>query len=245
MKRLRADAFRARPAEAPLASRDEFLTLFAHEVRAPIAAVAGAAHALEHRWRALSDEQRDSLLAVITSAAERLAALVEDVRDPSAVESGQFAYRFQVVDAAAAIRSAAAAASVLREGVRVRAHACDELPEVLADPGRLAQALANLLDNAVAHSPDGGSVDVGVHASGGRVRIEVSDEGPGIPPEHQERVFAKFARAGGRNGGKAGNGLGLFVARSIAEAHGGSLTVRSAPGEGSTFTLELPSRCPA
>ncbi len=100
--------------------------------------------------------------------------------------------------------------------------------------------LANLIDNAVKYSPDGAEVQVAAVASSGVIRISVQDEGPGIARDQQERIFEKFGRVDVAGVSKPGTGLGLFIARSIAEAHGGSLEVRSSPDAGATFTLTLP-----
>jgi signal transduction histidine kinase len=101
--------------------------------------------------------------------------------------------------------------------------------------------LANLIDNAVKYSPAGERVEVSAAADDGLVRVAVRDRGPGIAREHQQLIFEKFGRARADRKAKPGTGLGLFIARSIAEAHGGSLDVRSAPRQGATFTLSLPA----
>jgi signal transduction histidine kinase len=113
------------------------------------------------------------------------------------------------------------------------------LPHVSGDRGRLRQVLGNLIDNAVKFSPDGGTVEVAATASNGHVQVAVTDHGEGIPTEHQEKIFEQFGRVDGTN--KPGSGLGLYIARAIAEAHGGTLEVSSAPGHGATFTLTLPA----
>jgi signal transduction histidine kinase len=101
--------------------------------------------------------------------------------------------------------------------------------------------LANVIDNAVKYSDPGDEVVVEAESANGRLVIEVSDRGPGIAPQHQKLIFEKFGRIETGETAKPGTGLGLFIARSIAEAHGGSLTVRSHPEqEGATFTLQLP-----
>jgi signal transduction histidine kinase len=100
--------------------------------------------------------------------------------------------------------------------------------------------LTNLIDNAVKYSPAGGAVEVATYADDGTVRVDVRDEGPGIAREDQQLIFEKFGRVDVAGGRKPGTGLGLFIARSIAEAHGGALRVRSTPARGATFTLELP-----
>jgi two-component system sensor histidine kinase SenX3 len=101
--------------------------------------------------------------------------------------------------------------------------------------------LGNLIDNAVKYSPEDGKVEVTAVLAEGRVRIAVRDDGPGIPREQQERIFEKFGRADVPGSSKPGSGLGLFIARSIAEAHGGTLEVSSVPREGATFVLTLPA----
>jgi signal transduction histidine kinase len=123
--------------------------------------------------------------------------------------------------------------------VTVVAHTEWQLPNVRGDRERLRQVLQNLLENAVKYSRAGEEIDVRTWAKNGRVHVAVEDTGPGIPREQHGLIFERFGRAN-VGLGKPGTGLGLFIARSIAEAHGGRLTVESAPGEGATFTLELP-----
>jgi two-component system, OmpR family, sensor kinase len=114
------------------------------------------------------------------------------------------------------------------------------LPHVRGDRERLRQVIQNLVDNAVKYSSAGGRVRVSAIADNGHVLIDVHDEGPGIPPEDQQLIFEKFGRSSGGTA-KPGTGLGLFIARSIAEAHGGTLEVESVPDQGSVFRLELPA----
>jgi signal transduction histidine kinase len=113
------------------------------------------------------------------------------------------------------------------------------LPRVRADAERLRQVVSNLIDNAVKYSPAGEPVEVSVAQRNGALVVSVSDRGPGIRPEDQRLIFEKFGRVAD-GGSKPGTGLGLFIARSIAEAHGGELRVSSAPGRGSTFSVTLP-----
>jgi signal transduction histidine kinase len=124
--------------------------------------------------------------------------------------------------------------------VRIRADVAEELPHIRGDAERLRQVLQNLIDNAVKYSPVGDEVEVRARRANGRVLIEVSDHGPGIPLDQQRLIFEKFGRADVAGGSKPGTGLGLFIARSIAEAHGGTLDVDSRPEAGSTFRLSLP-----
>jgi signal transduction histidine kinase len=122
--------------------------------------------------------------------------------------------------------------------VAVRATVQRPLPTVRGDGVRLRQVVSNLIDNAVKYSDAGAEVEVEVATLNSDMLVRVRDHGPGIPRDQQRLIFEKFGRV--RGSSKPGSGLGLFIARSIAEAHGGSVEVRSVPGEGSTFTLSLP-----
>jgi signal transduction histidine kinase len=127
-----------------------------------------------------------------------------------------------------------------QDEVPVVAHLPAQAPPIRADRERLRQVLGNLIDNAVKYSPTGAPVEVRLVPVDGFVQISVQDRGPGIRQEDQQLVFEKFGRVSG-GVSKPGTGLGLFIARSIAEAHGGALSVSSAPGRGATFTLKLPA----
>jgi signal transduction histidine kinase len=223
------------------ALRADFVSLVSHELRSPMAAVIGAARTLEQRWRELSPEQRESFLSLIADETSRLATLIGDVLDTSRIEAGTFTYVFADVDVGELVRETVAAAAVGQDEVQVSANVRGSLPAVRGDRERLKQVLVNLIDNAVKYSADGGEVSVAAVAADGGVRVEVTDAGPGIAREHQKAIFEKFGRVRSSGPGKPGTGLGLFIARSIVEAHGGTLDVRSQPGRGSIFTLALPS----
>ncbi len=199
----------------------------------------GSARTLQARWRELSPEHRESFLALIADETSRLATLIGDVLDTSRIDAGTFTYTFDEVDVGVLVQESVATAALGQDEVQVRAGASGPLPQVRGDPERLRQVLANLIDNAVKYSDAGDDVDVRASSANGLVRVEVRDRGPGVPREQQRLIFEKFGRAKGR-GAKPGTGLGLFIARSIVEAHGGTLEVRSTPGEGATFVLELP-----
>jgi signal transduction histidine kinase len=222
------------------ALRADFVSLVSHELRSPLAAVIGSAKTLHDRWRELAPEQRESFLALIEHETNRLAELVSDVLDTSRIESGQFSYSFADVDLGELVNESAAAAESGQDEVKIRSQVHRPLPLVRGDRERLRQVLTNLLDNAVKYSPAGEEVEVEALAVDGRINIEVRDRGPGVDPEHQALIFEKFGRVSGEHA-KPGTGLGLFIARSIAQAHGGSLEVHSRPGRGAAFTLELPA----
>jgi signal transduction histidine kinase len=220
------------------ALRADFVSLVSHELRGPMAAVIGSALTLQQRWRELRPEQREAFLAVIADETTRLSVLVGDVLDTSRIEAGTFGYTFSDVDLAEIVRDAVAAAEIGQDEVRLTTDLAQSLPHVRGDADRLRQLVDNLISNAVKFSAAGGEVRVQARADDGRVIVRVDDDGPGIPLEEQDEIFEKFGRAVGST--KPGTGLGLFLARSFAEAHGGSLEVDSTPGEGSAFTLTIP-----
>jgi signal transduction histidine kinase len=220
------------------ALRADFVSLVSHELRSPMAAVIGSARTLQQRWRELSAEQREAFLALIADETTRLANLIGEVLDTSRIEAGTFSYAFSDVDLGVLVEETVATAAVAQDEVRVNA-SVRSVPQIRADPERLRQVVANLIDNAVKYSSAGDTVDVEVGSTEDSVVVAVRDHGPGIARDQQGLIFEKFGRAKG-NGVKPGSGLGLFIARSIAEAHGGTLDVTSAPGRGATFILELP-----
>jgi signal transduction histidine kinase len=220
------------------ALRADFVSLVSHELRSPMAAVIGAARTLESRWRELTPDQRQSFLALIGDETSRLANLIGDVLDTSRIEAGTFSYSFTDVDLAELLRDVVAAAELGQDEVRVRADV-GTLPRLRGDRERLRQVMQNLVDNAVKYSSAGGEVRVSAGTDNGRIRVDVRDAGPGIPLEDQALIFEKFGRSTA-GGAKPGTGLGLFIARSIVEAHGGSLEVASSGEAGSIFTVALP-----
>jgi signal transduction histidine kinase len=221
------------------ALRADFVSLVSHELRSPMATVIGSARTLQARWDDLQPAQRASFLGLIADETDRLAELVSDVLDTSRIEAGTFSFTFTNVDLAELLLESVEHSRVAQEEVAIETAIHGELPRVRGDRERLRQLLANLIDNAVKYSVPGGRVEVSAESQNGAVRVEVRDEGAGIALDQQEVIFEKFGRAADGQS-KPGTGLGLFIARSIAEAHGGSLDVRSSPQRGATFTLSLP-----
>jgi signal transduction histidine kinase len=223
------------------ALRADFVSLVSHELRSPMAAVIGSARTLQERWRTLAPGQREAFLALIADETNRLAALIGDVLDTSQIEAGTFSYSFTDVDLSRLVQDAVSAAQIGQDEVRVVAEVRGPLPSIRGDRERLRQVLSNLIDNAVKYSAVGDAVEVTARPENGSVLIAVRDYGPGIAHDQQRVIFEKFGRADVPGGSKPGTGLGLFIARSIAEAHGGTLDVESQPEKGATFTLMLPT----
>jgi signal transduction histidine kinase len=222
------------------ALRADFVSLVSHELRAPMASVIGCASTLRARWRELSAEQRESFLALIEQETGRLTNLIGDVLDTSRIDAGTFTYVFGDVDLAELVRETAAMVSLGTDEVTVNTTVHDPLPAVRGDRDRLRQLLVNLLSNAAKYTVAGDEIEVRAAAEDGTVVVSVEDHGPGIAVEEQRVVFEKFGRVNSGGRSKPGAGLGLFIARSIAEAHGGSLEVKSEPGGGATFVFRLP-----
>jgi signal transduction histidine kinase len=222
------------------ALRADFVSMVSHELRAPMASVIGCAQTLHRRWRELSQDQRESFLGLIESETSRLSHLVGDVLDTSRIEAGTFPFEFAEVDVEELVREAAAAVSLGQDEVRVTTAVPPALPPVNGDRERLRQLLWNLLANAVKYTITGDEIVLAAAREDGVVSVSVRDHGPGIPPESQRVIFEKFGRVSANGGSTPGAGLGLFIARSIAEAHGGTLDVESAAGAGATFTVRLP-----
>jgi signal transduction histidine kinase len=202
------------------------LAILVHEVRSPVAAlsaIAGAYGAAD-----LERPARQELVALVVAACRAIERLVSDVAIASV--------RLEEVDLGRLIFDVAAAAAV--GGARVRAEMATGLPRLRADPLRLRQALDNLVSNALVHAPGGDAVVVRAVAEGGGVVLSVTDAGPGVTAADQETIFDPGTRLDAR---RPGAGLGLAVARAIAEAHGGTLAVTSTPGQGATFTIALPA----
>ena len=217
---------------------DELVTVLAHDLRNYLTALDGHVTLLRRR---AERERRPRDLENATAASrvvERLTRLVVDLLDTARLEQGLFAVEPQPVDLVAL--AAEAAEIFATETTAIEVWAPDELV-VGADPDRLRQALANLLANAVRYSPAGAPVVVEVareeRADGPWACVSVRDRGPGIPPDLLPRLFTRFAAGRGR---EAGLGLGLYLARGIATAHGGTLAVESSPGAGARFDLALP-----
>ena len=222
--------------------KTDFVSTVSHELRTPLAAIYGAAMTLRRQDVTVEESQRDRLLEVVSSEADRLARIVNDILWASRLESGRMSIAIERCDAAAIT---AEVVDVLRsrapEEIEVVMSKSRGLPQVAADPDKLRQILTNLIDNAIKYTPDGGRVGVEIVRSGGRVRFRVSDEGLGIPPAEQDRIFEKFFRLDPNlTRGVGGTGLGLYISRELVTRMNGRIWVDSDGRSGSSFFLELP-----
>jgi PAS domain S-box-containing protein len=222
--------------------KSDFVSTVSHELRTPLAAIYGAALTLQRDDVRLEESQRTGLLHVISSEADRLARIVNDILWASRLDSGQMGIAIESCDAA---RLAQQVVDALRHHapstVELRLDTRDQLPPVAADPDKLRQVLTNLVDNAVKYSPDGGTVSLTVTPTANRIRFRVDDEGLGVPPTEQSRIFEKFFRLDPQlTRGVGGTGLGLYICRELVQRMHGRIWVASDGRRGSTFTVELP-----
>ena len=211
----------------------------AHDLRTPLTVITGYIEALRDgvlkptpaRFEAMHNE------------AQQLKRLVEDLRTLSLVDAGELQMQRQRVAPNALLDrlAAAYAPQTAARGITLAVNAASDLPDVDVDPERMAQVLGNLITNALRHTPAGGRIDLSAQAEGGRVMLVVADTGEGIPADVLPHVFDRFYRGDpARNQQDSESGLGLAIAKSIVEAHGGTIAAASTPGHGTTFTITLP-----
>lgn len=222
--------------------RTEFVSIVSHELRTPLAAIYGAAMTLRRSDVELDEEQRSGLLAVIADESDRLARIVNEILWASRLDSGTLQVSLQSCDGAELARSVAGAARThLPTGVELRLTVPAELPPVFGDPDKVRQVLVNLLDNAIKYSPVGGLVELALERRDPRLRFSVRDQGLGVPPAEQGRIFEKFYRLDPTlTGGIGGTGLGLYICRELVQRMDGRIWVESREDGGSTFSFELP-----
>jgi len=221
--------------------RDEFLSVAAHELKTPLTSLRGFAQLLlgqMEEGRTPTLEHLEMALGAIDRQSEKLARLVSQLLDISRLQAGQLVLERKLTDVVPLLRAAVenAGATTTRHAITLRAPTS---AEACVDPLRLEQVLANLVDNAIKYSPEGGSIEVSAAFDGDRLRIDVVDHGIGVPPEHRERIFDRFyqAHVERRFGGM---GLGLYISRQIVELHGGQLKADHPPEGGTVMTLRVP-----
>jgi signal transduction histidine kinase len=223
--------------------KNDMVSTVSHELKTPLTGVQMAVHLLlEEIVGPLSPKQVELLVAARQDS-DRLLGIVNDLLDLTRIEQGRVALDLHAVPPAELVADAIErfGARAHDAGLTLEGEAASVLPPVGADRERVGHVFDNLIGNALAHTPRGGSVVVTAEADGdGFVRFRVSDTGEGIPAEHLARIFEKFYRVPG-SGTRGGAGLGLAIAREIVTAHGGHIDAASTPGAGSAFTFTLPA----
>ena len=219
------------------------LSVISHELKTPVSIIKGYADTLA---REDADWDEDTLrdgLSVIEEEADRLDRLITNLLEASRLQAGGFKLKLAYLDLADMATSAVEKLQTTTDKHEFVANFPANFPAVQGDYERLGQVLTNLIGNAIKYSPDGGTIKIeGTESKSNRIRLTVSDEGIGIPPGDQERIFDRFHRVDNRLARQTpGTGLGLYFVKAVVEAHGGQVGVESVPGKGSTFWIELPA----
>lgn len=216
----------------------DFMGNVSHELRTPLTIVAGYLQSLQRRSADLDADQRQAV-ATARAETERAIQLLGDLLELARADSGQLIVSSGPTDLPVLLaESAAMAEQVSRRPIRLQLP--DETLLVAADAARLQQVLLNLIDNAIRYSQPEAAIDLRLTASGSNVQIQVQDQGIGIPLSEQQRIFERFHRVSeGMTRGRDGTGLGLAIVKVLLDAMGGTIQVRSSPGQGSVFTVVL------
>lgn len=222
--------------------KEDFLSMVSHELRTPLSSIVGYAALLERLMAPPVSEETSRVVAGIGRKSWEMVALVEELLEVSRLTAGKLELEPAPTDVAGLLQDVA---HQVAPGARhsLVLDAAQDLPPVSCDAKRMAHVVRNLVANALKFSPDGGEVRVSAAMRGDRLRIEVSDQGIGIPPEDQDRIFGQFEQADMSSTRSFGGvGVGLYVVKAIVDAHHGDVSVASEPGKGSTFTVEIPAR---
>jgi signal transduction histidine kinase len=218
--------------------KSDLVNTVSHELRTPLSGVLGFTKLL--LTRDFDSETRRHYLGIVDAQARRLSELLDDFLDVRRIEEGRFERARELVDMATLLQEEAQLYSQQSPKHQVAVEIENGPLPVIGNPDRLRQVIGNLISNAIKYSPQGGVVEVTAGSDNGSVRVEVHDEGMGIPRSQQAQIFTKFFRGDAAASGITGTGLGLAVSRDIVESHGGRIGFTSAEGQGTTFFVELP-----
>jgi two-component system sensor histidine kinase KdpD len=224
--------------------RSALLSSVSHDLRTPLAAIAGASSTLVRGGEALPDQARRELLDSINEEAGRLNRFIANLLDMTRLEAGAITVRKEWQPVEEVIGAAIGQIEGRLAGREVRTQIPDPLPLVPLDTTLIGQALANLLENALKYTPPGSPIDISARLDGQSIVIEVADRGPGLSEGAETRVFDKFYRLPSETG-QPGTGLGLAICKAVAASHGGDVTAANREGGGSVFSLRLPLGGPA
>ncbi len=238
---LREQALRTRLTEEMARVAKTLVAAVAHDLRAPLASIKGSSSTLSDTELAISPRARQDLAKLIDVQADRLADLVQNLLDMSRIQAGVLKPRSTVVSLDELVASVVADLTPALRGHQIDVELPGDLPPVDVDLVLIARVLTNLLENAIRHGPKRAPITIRAGlASEGTIRVSVTDRGPGVEPERREQIFAMEAR----REGDVGAGLGLTIAKTFVEAHGGRIWVEDAPGGGASFCFALPLAAP-
>jgi len=219
--------------------QDEFVSTVSHELRTPLGFIKGYTTTLLRSDAEWDSANRTEFLKIIDEEADRLRELIDNLLDSSRLESGTLSMTLEPVRLATLVKDTASRARALYPEMPLELDVPDDFPILQGDATRLAQVFDNLLSNAEKYA-GGAGVSISARVAGPAILVRVCDHGPGIPPEHQSRLFERFYRVPGSKSMIRGTGLGLYICRKIIEAHGGEINVDCPPGGGTCFTFTLP-----
>ncbi len=222
-------------------AKSDFVSTVSHELRTPLTSIKAYTATLRRTDVDFDKPTRREFLRVIEEETDRLTRLVSDILDVSRIESGRLTLKKRALDLSQLVRIIIGRLRSQFPNHEIGLDTPESLGLVDIDPDKIEQVLVNLVDNAAKYSPSGGEIRVALEQRPRRVECRVSDSGVGVPAEHLSHIFEKFHRVDNRATREVyGTGLGLYVSRSIVEAHGGSIWAESVLGEGSTFSFALP-----
>ncbi len=222
--------------------KDEFLSVISHELRTPLNFITGFASILEDEVAGPLNELQVEYLEKILQGADRMLALVNNLLDVGRMQAGKFHLDPYETDYLPLVREVVSSLRPLAADKQLEVEVQVQVETLVTlDGARITQVLTNLLDNAIKFTPEGGHIQLAAHVKGDRLVTEVTDSGPGITAADIPKLFSPFKQLDMGSTRKAGgSGLGLSICKAIVEAHGGTIGVRSQPGQGSTFWFSLP-----
>jgi signal transduction histidine kinase len=226
--------------------KSNFVSSVSHELRAPIASMRLLAESLQ-RGKVSGETKQREYFGFLVQESRRLSSLIENILDFSRIEQGRKKYQFEPTDLDFLVEQTVKLMQpcAVERGVELKLDKAEASSQAVVHCDGLAvqQALINLIDNAIKHSPKGAVVVIGLERGPENFRLWVEDQGAGIPPEEHEKIFERFYRRGSELRRETqGIGIGLSIVKHSVEAHGGRVIVRSAVGQGSRFTIELPNQ---
>ena len=238
-----ANAFNKMSAELSRSvnTRKQMTADIAHELRTPLSLILGHAEAVHDGVLPPIKENFE----IIREEALRLEHLVNDLRTLSLADAGELSINLQTIEPGRLIQEVASLYQyqTQRKSISLKLDIASPLPSLEVDPGRMTQVLTNILDNAMRHTPEGGTITLSAKQTGDRVELAIQDSGPGLSPQEAERIFKRFYRVdSSRQREDGGSGLGLAIAKSIVQGHNGQLSAKSEAGKGLKIKISLPGK---
>lgn len=219
--------------------QEDFISTVSHELRTPLGFIKGYTTTLLRTDANWDEKSQREFLSIIDSETDRLQDLIANLLDSAKLQAGQIVMNFQQVRLESLVNDMLTRLALHHPGLVIHADIEQPLKPIQADPRRLIQVFENLLTNAEKYAPSS-PVYITIKSVRNGVKVDIRDEGPGIPEKYQERIFDRFFRVPDQQTNVHGSGLGLFICRQIIQAHHGEITLTSKSGEGTTFHIFLP-----